>query len=1267
MTSVSRILVVEDEALIAEDLKTTLQELRYQPVATVSTGEQAVQKAEELKPDLILMDIRLKGVMDGIEAAEQIHRRFAIPVVFLSAASNRLSVERLKITEPYGFVSKPFDPSELHRIVELALYKHGREKRLRERFERYQTLVRESPDAIAFVERDGRFIDVNLRFSDLLGYSRDEILSMNARHIWADPNDRSAWQKDMGKTGFVKDYEALMRRKDGTVKACRINSKEWRSEDGRTQYLGVLRDMTELKLAEQRIAEAHEFNVKILGSSPVGISTYRSDGQCVSANEAIASLAGATREQMLSQNFRTIDWWKASGLLADAEEVLSRGSDKQRAIHVVTTFGKEVWLDCRLSRFVYHNTPHLLFMTNDITELKRTEQELKRSHDELEQRVEERTEELKSSKDTIEALLNATTDIVLLLDRKGIIVAINEAGGRFLGKSSSELLGESIFGLVSEETASLGKEKTAQVLRTGRPAYLEHEQRKSHFEITIYPVSQDDRFQHVAIYARDITERKLAQQTLKEREERFRSTFEQAAVGMAHVSPEGRFIRINQKFCDIVGYERDELIRLTFQDITHPDDLEADLEYFRQVLADKINTYFMEKRYIRKDGSVVWVNLTVSLTRDTGGNPDYFIAVVEDISRRKGADAALRRMSKVFMEASDPIMIEDLDGIIVDLNQEAERTYEWRREELIGKSIKTVVPPHSHEQWETLMAQCKQGNAVRNVETLRRTRTAEDIPILMSIFLLTDEKGEPAGLASIAKNLRELKRVEEELRESEARYRLLVDNAPIGILSCDLEGRINDVNWKLLEILGSPSAEATKSINMFTFPPLVEAGVSEACKRCIENGETTSFEAPYTSKWGKRSHLGVVLTPMQGPGGSVCGVQAVVEDITDRKKIESQLLHAQKMEAIGTLAGGIAHDFNNLLTIISGYTEMLMLNKEKNDQDYGDLKAVHRAAARGADLVKRILTFSRTLESRPRPMNLNNQVRQAEKLLSKTIPKMVKIELILADDLRNINADPIQIDQILLNLAVNAGQAMLEGGKLRFQTQNVTLDAEYCKTHIDAKPGENVLLMVSDTGHGMDSTIVRRIFEPFFSTKDPAEGTGLGLSVVFGIVQSHGGHITCYSEPGIGTTFKIYFPAIRDREEDLDVSESDEMHALGTETILFVDDENAIRSLGERILQKAGYTVLTAANGNEALQLYERERKRISLVVLDLIMPGMGGKQCLDEILRIDPQAKVILTSGFSLDVETKLAFKSGTIGFVNKPFKMRELLQTVRAVLDEK
>jgi len=299
-------------------------------------------------------------------------------------------------------------------------------------------------------------------------------------------------------------------------------------------------------------------------------------------------------------------------------------------------------------------------------------------------------------------------------------------------------------------------------------------------------------------------------------------------------------------------------------------------------------------------------------------------------------------------------------------------------------------------------------------------------------------------------------------------------------------------------------------------------------------------------------------------------------------------------------------------------------------------------------------------------VDLNNEIEQVSQMLERTIPKMINIELHLSEDINIINADPAQIEQIMMNLGVNARDAMPEGGSMIFETENVILAEEYCKTHLGSKPGQYVKLSISDTGQGMDKETLRHIFEPFYTTKDIGKGTGLGLAMVYGIVKSHSGYIMCYSEPDEGTIFKIYFPIIEKEPERVESKKEKVPIKGGNETILLVDDEEAIRELAEDILTRFGYTVLMASDGETALEIYREKKEEINLVILDIIMPGMGGRKCLEELLKMNPKSRIIIASGYSINGPAKEVLEAGAKGFISKPYDMRGMLQTVRKILDK-
>jgi len=518
----------------------------------------------------------------------------------------------------------------------------------------------------------------------------------------------------------------------------------------------------------------------------------------------------------------------------------------------------------------------------------------------------------------------------------------------------------------------------------------------------------------------------------------------------------------------------------------------------------------------------------------------------------------------------------------------------------------------------------------------------------------------------------ELRRTQLELAEARDRYIDLYDFAPIGYFTISAKGIILQANLTGANMLGiergrlfgqpfSRFIAKESQDNFYLYHnKLFDSGNRQTCELSLKKKDGGVFPVQLES------------IAVKEPETDSDTIRATVIDITRRRQAEkekanlqAQLQHAQKMKAVGILAGGIAHDFNNLLQAVQGFTEILLFDRHKNDPGYSELRQISHAAQRGADLTRRLLTFSRKIEFKLRPVDLNALLEKTQALLKGTLPKMIAVELRPAPESTVINADPAQIEQVLMNLAVNANDAMPEGGKLTIQTAITRLDEAYCRIRPEAKPGRYVQLTVSDSGCGMDPETLKKIFDPFFTTKGLGQGTGLGLAMVYGIVKSHGGHIECISGLCQGTSFKIYFPAL-DRKPLAENDSREERPKGGRETILLVDDEEVIRDVGEATLTRYGYTVLTAADGDIALERYRREQQRVDLVILDLVMPKMSGKKCLEALIEINPAVRVVVASGYSASEHRAGLIKSGAKGFVGKPYAVNKLLGAIREVLDE-
>ncbi len=651
---------------------------------------------------------------------------------------------------------------------------------------------------------------------------------------------------------------------------------------------------------------------------------------------------------------------------------------------------------------------------------------------------------------------------------------------------------------------------------------------------------------------------------------------------------------------------------------------------------------------------------------------DQFAIALHNRDRRLSARVireSERQYRLLAENISDVIWSMTPDLTFTYVSPSAERLQGWTPSEWLAFRPSDYLTPASVELVRKVLEEERsiQGtpgfnpNRVRTLELEHYRKDGSTLWTEVSARFLYDDAGSLTGIIGATRDI-------SERRQSQAQLQRLfaaVQQAGEMIMITEPDGTLLYVNpafekttgYPIEEVLGKPAAILTRGTHNRAF--------FEDMWSTIKRGEMWRGRFSGKRKDGSLYQETATISPIKDESGRVIHYVMVGRDVTSEMMLQKQLHQAQKMEAIGTLAGGIAHDFNNLLQAILGYSDLLLMKKDSGDPDRPKLKIIQQAARDGSDLVSRILTSSRKGDSKARPIDLNEEIRKARKLLRRTIPRMIEIKLVLHDNLRIIDADPGQVQQTLLNLAVNAHHAMPDGGQLIIETNNASLNDEYLRTHLGAEPGQYVLLTVSDTGVGMEPEVLDRIFEPFFTTKTEGEGTGLGLSMVHGIVSQHGGYIRCYSEPGRGTSFKIYFPmSAGERIHDLTMTR--EMPAFGTETVLLVDDDDRVRKMGRQMVNVGGYQVITASTGEEALEMYSRRGEDISLVILDLIMPGMGGQRCLEELLRMDPNVRVLVASGCSSTGLTDDEKGVGARGFISKPYDAKDILQAIRRVLDE-
>ncbi|MGC8658823.1 MAG: PAS domain-containing hybrid sensor histidine kinase/response regulator [Desulfomonilaceae bacterium] len=538
---------------------------------------------------------------------------------------------------------------------------------------------------------------------------------------------------------------------------------------------------------------------------------------------------------------------------------------------------------------------------------------------------------------------------------------------------------------------------------------------------------------------------------------------------------------------------------------------------------------------------------------------------------------------------------------------------------------------------------------------------------------VVDSENRVAGGIGIVQDITPRKKAEKALWENERTLNTILQACPVAI---GLTGYNRTLLWGNRAWLNLFGFEDSKFPVGQSARKLYESDeefnrVTNLLYPYLEEGHAGEIDLTMVRTDGETFEAHMVLSPLD-PLDPYKGVVSIIEDISWRKRIEQEkealrihMLQAQKKEAIGTLVGGLAHDFNNMLQIILGYTQLLMMDKAEDHEDYADLASIARTVRDGAELVNKLLMFGQEAPVRPKSVDFNKQIAELVHLAAHSFPKTMDIEFYPTDEPLFISADPNQINQAVMNILVNSSEAMPEGENITIRTRKVELDDEFCRLHPKVKPGAYVMLTVRDFGRGMDKQTLARAFEPFFSTKerDSKRGTGLGLSVTQGIVEQHGGYVSCESEPDKGTEFKLYFPAL----ESVQNNTAEGKIFQGTNRdypILFVEDETLLADQAKLLLNRAGYSILTASNGAEALKIYRESEGKISLVILDLIMPVMSGRDCLRELVKLDPAVKILVASGFAPDVDLGEEIKHFAKGFVTKPYDFGSLVNSIESIL---
>ena len=1161
--------------------------------------------------------------------------------------------------------------------------------------EELRDAIENANDVVYTHDLEGDFTYTNAAARRIFGYTREETQRLNVSQI-LDATQlaraKAATAAKLAGNPAPDPYLINVQTKTGGTVTLELSTRLIYKDGMPVGVQGIGRDITDRKRAEDALAKSEQLFRTLVESCSDVICILTTDGRVEYPSPSMEQKLGYRPEEMIGRSaFEFAHPGDVELMMARFKDRFTR-EESLAPLEVRLRHKNGSWCPFEIVSNLVRESGHvtgLLVSCRDISERKEAERKIK------------------LSEERYRLMFQRNLAGVFVSNPAGELLDCNEAFAHIFGFDSREQIMSSrmerIYLRETDRAKFMDRLRVAKLLTNvescmrrldGTPIWV--------LENVALIEGSDERSELIQGTLVDITERKEAEQAVSESESKFRAVAETAASAI-YIHNNRNFLYVNHAAVTISGYSVGELLQMNPFDVVHPADHEIVRSRANRRLEGSSNFDRFEYRIRHKSGSVKWVDFSASTIQFAGET--CILGTAFDITERKRVEQMQRALFRIadrsnvaedlneFFAAVHNIVAELMDASNFFIALFDQRTglisYPYFVDERDPAPQGSFAPRHGLTEYVL-----RQDRPVLvHADMMKSLQEQGEVDLIGSMFV--DWMGAPLRSGSdvlgvlVAQSYSDdvrygeselemlnfvsqhvasailRKRNEDALRASELRNRSLVQSAVYGIYRSNAEGNFLEVNPAMVNMLGYSSADEVLALRMSRDVYVDPAERERLIRQHPREARVDNVEVKWKRKDGKPITVRLSGRAIEGPKGDVEGFEMIAEDVTERRALEEQLRQSQKMEAVGRLAGGVAHDFNNLLTVIRGYSELMLDEFTSADPLRNEVEEIRKAADRAAGLTRQLLAFSRQQVMAPKVLDLNIVVSNMERLLKRLLGEDIHLGSVLAQDLGRVKADPGQLEQVIMNLAVNARDAMPKGGKLTVETANAELDQSYTHEHMGAKAGSYVMLAVSDTGSGMTAEVKQRIFEPFFTTKELGKGTGLGLSTVYGIVKQSEGYIWVYSEPGRGTSFKVYLPRVdAPADAHLEHSPSRTVHK-GTETVLLVEDEDGVRALVRQVLAKHGYSVLEARHGGEALLHCERHAEDIHLLVTDVVLEQMSGTELASRLASLRPKMKVLYISGYTDDAILHHGVTQGT-HFLQKPFTTESLARKIRQVLDE-